>query len=80
MGIHIERGKTMKMFIILFSIVTAWSDTVDHEIIKDLDFYQQLDIVKEDSQFPLELLTQILSTENTNKDDPKNKDALELKK
>lgn len=70
----------MKTIFLFFIVNIAWCDSVDSEIIKDLDFYQQIDIVKEDTQVPLDALAQFFSSENINKDDLKNNDALELKK
>lgn len=70
----------MKTIFLFFIIHIAWCDSVDSEIIKDLDFYQQMDIVKEDTQVPLDVIAQLLSSEKIDKDDPKNNDALELKK
>ena len=70
----------MKTIILFIFANVAWCDSLDSEIIKDLDFYQQIDIVKEDSQVPLDVLAQLFSNEKVSKEDQVADDALELKK
>jgi Co/Zn/Cd efflux system component len=70
----------MRAIMAILFINIAWCDSIDSEIIKDIDFYQSIEIVKEDNEVPLDLLAQIFSMEKINKDSKKTEDALELKK
>jgi hypothetical protein len=70
----------MRTIILFIFINVAWCDSLDNEIIKDLDFFQQIDIVKEDAQVPLDVLAQLFSNEKISKEDQIADDALELKK
>jgi hypothetical protein len=70
----------MRAIMAILFINIAWCDSIDSEIIKDIDFYQNIEIVKEDNEVPLDLLALIFSMEKINKDSKKTEDALELKK
>ena len=58
----------MKIIFISFFISIAWCESVDSEIIKDLDFYQHIELTGIEEKVPLDILEQLFMLPNEKKE------------
>jgi hypothetical protein len=58
----------VKIFLISLFISIAWCDSVDSEIIKDLDFYKHIELTGVDNEVPPDILEQFFAVPSESKE------------